>query len=346
MLQVDVDKIIPVTEARDNFNKIVEDVDNSDQMYVLTRNGTPVAVVVGVNHLEKLTGAAMSDAAGQVSTGDDKVDNTEEAPPKESKPDMVSTLGNGGGLDQTFGSTPVVTDSPHPIQNDLPATPSPVVKDDPLDDLDDLSPAATPASTDEFQPNDDAQNSTLPEATTAVDDIATPDEPAALPAAETPVDDLFSDFDDSPPASVATNNQPKSIFDDSNLTVEPANTEIVAEPPASESAPTELPTAGAKAWDYQPPAPADLPASKPITQTPDTQPSTPNDPPPTTDTPAITFDQFIGPADQKPAAPEFDDSVNVTPQTTVAPTPAPAQPAPQPTNDPKPKANHPNYDFS
>ncbi len=56
MLQVNIEKIIPVTEARDMFNKIVDEVEGTDELYVLTKNGKPCAVVVGVNHLEKLTG--------------------------------------------------------------------------------------------------------------------------------------------------------------------------------------------------------------------------------------------------------------------------------------------------
>jgi len=56
MLQVNVDKILPVTEARDKFNQIVDGVEGTDDLYVLTKNGKPSAVVVGVNHLEKLTG--------------------------------------------------------------------------------------------------------------------------------------------------------------------------------------------------------------------------------------------------------------------------------------------------
>ena len=61
MLSVDIEKIIPVTEARDMFNKIVDEVEGSDELYVLTKNGKPAAVVVGVNHLEKLTGESTSE---------------------------------------------------------------------------------------------------------------------------------------------------------------------------------------------------------------------------------------------------------------------------------------------
>jgi prevent-host-death family protein len=58
MLEVKIDKILPVTEARDNFNKLVDEVESSDEMYVLTKNGKPCGVLVGVHHLEKLTGTS------------------------------------------------------------------------------------------------------------------------------------------------------------------------------------------------------------------------------------------------------------------------------------------------
>lgn len=56
MLEVDIDKILPVTEARDSLNRIVDQVGGTDHIFVLTKNGKPSAVIVGVNHLGKLTG--------------------------------------------------------------------------------------------------------------------------------------------------------------------------------------------------------------------------------------------------------------------------------------------------
>ena len=56
MLEVDIEKIIPVTDARDSLNQIIETVEGSDSMYVITKNGKPSAIIVGVHHLEKLTG--------------------------------------------------------------------------------------------------------------------------------------------------------------------------------------------------------------------------------------------------------------------------------------------------
>jgi prevent-host-death family protein len=53
MLEVQIDRIISVTDARNNFNKIVEDVERGD-MYVLTKGGTPTVAIVSVSELEKL----------------------------------------------------------------------------------------------------------------------------------------------------------------------------------------------------------------------------------------------------------------------------------------------------
>jgi prevent-host-death family protein len=46
-----------VTDARNNFNKIVEEVEKDPQgRYLLTKGGNPSVVVVNVDYLEKLTG--------------------------------------------------------------------------------------------------------------------------------------------------------------------------------------------------------------------------------------------------------------------------------------------------
>lgn len=82
MLEVDIDKILPVTEARDSFNKIVDEVEGSDHMYVLTKNGKPAAVVVGVNHLEKLTGKTNEELTSIVEKKADQTPVVEERKPQ------------------------------------------------------------------------------------------------------------------------------------------------------------------------------------------------------------------------------------------------------------------------
>lgn len=88
MLEVDIDKILPVTEARDSFNKIVDEVEGTDHMYVLTKNGKPAAVVVGVNHLEKLTGKTTNELTSIVEKKADETPVVEEIKTANSAPEV------------------------------------------------------------------------------------------------------------------------------------------------------------------------------------------------------------------------------------------------------------------
>ena len=68
MLEVQIENIIPVTEARDRFNQIVDSVEGTEELYVLTKNGKPAAIVVGIHHLEKLTGESHTAVFGTESS--------------------------------------------------------------------------------------------------------------------------------------------------------------------------------------------------------------------------------------------------------------------------------------
>jgi len=61
MLDVDIEKILPITEVKQNLEKIVTDVEGNDDLFVITQNGKPAAVIVGVKHLEVLTGMSHED---------------------------------------------------------------------------------------------------------------------------------------------------------------------------------------------------------------------------------------------------------------------------------------------
>lgn len=54
MLQVPVDKIIPLTEMRDKFSKIVADLETGTPLYILTKNGKPSVAILSVGELQKL----------------------------------------------------------------------------------------------------------------------------------------------------------------------------------------------------------------------------------------------------------------------------------------------------
>ena len=55
MLKVPIDKILPVTEARSNISKLVDDVEKGN-IYVLTRGGRPSCVLAPIDYIKKLEG--------------------------------------------------------------------------------------------------------------------------------------------------------------------------------------------------------------------------------------------------------------------------------------------------
>lgn len=128
MLEVKIENILPVTEARDSFNQLVDKVEGSDEMYVLTKNGKPVAILVGVVHLEKLTGTSHEELTKEI-------EDTEEIIP-------------------VIAETPAI----EPVVEEAPAfTPAPAVEA-PIESAEETPVAETPVTTP--LPDDDAmQNS-------------------------------------------------------------------------------------------------------------------------------------------------------------------------------------------
>lgn len=53
-LKVSLENIIPLTEARDHFSQIVNEV-QKDKLYVLTKGGKPAVAIVDVKYLEQIT---------------------------------------------------------------------------------------------------------------------------------------------------------------------------------------------------------------------------------------------------------------------------------------------------
>ncbi|MCL5410465.1 MAG: type II toxin-antitoxin system Phd/YefM family antitoxin [Patescibacteria group bacterium] len=105
-LKVSLENIIPLTEARDHFSQIVNEV-QKDKLYVLTKGGKPAVAIVDVKYLEHITG------------GEAKVENVKEeikkAPEKVGLPPMVEH------------SKPVTPNPTPPIQTTPPPPPKPPV---------------------------------------------------------------------------------------------------------------------------------------------------------------------------------------------------------------------------
>jgi len=59
-LKVSLENIIPLTEARDHFSQIVNEV-QKDKLYVLTKGGKPAVAIIDVKYLETLTGGEIKE---------------------------------------------------------------------------------------------------------------------------------------------------------------------------------------------------------------------------------------------------------------------------------------------
>lgn len=183
MLQVNIEKIIPVTEARDMFNKIIDDVEGTDELWVLTKNGRPVAVVVGVNHLEKLTGESHSDVIAKIDNvpldivADDN-ENVTDALEPENVEEPQSVFASADDAVPTSVTQPAVD-----ITDDLPITETTGEVSEPL---------AAPATTDQTA-TELATPDTMPVApdSPGLNPIAPDTQPASSPLFDstTPIDE-------------------------------------------------------------------------------------------------------------------------------------------------------------
>lgn len=196
MLEVKIEKILPITEARDSFNKLIDEVEGTDELYVFTKNGKPAAVLVGVHHLEKLTGTSkeeLMDQTNSAASNDDSgapmatTNNPTEATSSDTTIPEITIDQSAAdslskeepekpSLDSAPLSTPITTIEPQqsgatasPLETPAPSTSTdntPV--EDPLDFLSDSDADPIPAA---------------PEAPAAATDLAM-STPPAMPASD------------------------------------------------------------------------------------------------------------------------------------------------------------------
>ena len=188
MLEVQIENIIPVTEARDKFNQIVDAVENTDELYVITKNGKPASIMVGVHHLEKLTGESHEAVFGPTTPSN----ATPEPffPPQQEKPaTMPASTNDVPPMTPTQITPDTATVAPAPeatVSNGS----APGISFDSAN-----APSAQPASAAAGVPLDlgstsdggqalapDAVMPAQTDASTATDPFALPNEPLDLPA--------------------------------------------------------------------------------------------------------------------------------------------------------------------
>lgn len=125
-LKVNLENIIPLTEARDHFSQIVNEV-QKDKLYVLTKGGKPAVAIIDVKYLETLTGGEIKEehVAAEIQKNPEKVGippmiaHTENqpkpaAPPAAPKPEMPKP-----------NPIPPPTKPAAPSQNPAPVPPPP-----------------------------------------------------------------------------------------------------------------------------------------------------------------------------------------------------------------------------
>lgn len=55
MISVPIDRIVPLTDARDNFSRLISDIETlSDGLYVLTKGGKPAIALINIKYLEEI----------------------------------------------------------------------------------------------------------------------------------------------------------------------------------------------------------------------------------------------------------------------------------------------------
>lgn len=174
MLDVNIEKILPVTEVRDSLNKIIDEVEATDELYVITKNGKPSAIVVGVHHLEKLTGISHKELMP-----DDK--KTEETPPAAAPADASSQ----NPAPEIFPSDDLFSENANPAE----AVTTPPQTDTPANIT-----TSTPAASQTPAPENTAPSTLTPAAPTTADSIApaTPVDNAAPTADASSANNVFA----------------------------------------------------------------------------------------------------------------------------------------------------------
>lgn len=182
MLEVKIENIIPVTEARDSFNQLVDKVENSDEMYVLTKNGKPAVIIVGIKHLEKLTGEKNEELMKGLTPMSD--DNVQQAVDPAAAPVAGASTTTPPADEDAIeeASTPTVTpvEDAEEEEEEIPASTPPATTsgDSSLDSAEAPKPADDPFAMPD-QPADTAGTTSQPATPPADDTNSTPPAPAA-----------------------------------------------------------------------------------------------------------------------------------------------------------------------
>lgn len=99
IISVPIDRIVPLTDARDNFSRLVVDVESTDEgLYVLTKGGKPAIALVNIKYLEEIMagkkGAEMAKPDIKPAVTTPTYEPKPIAPPPPKPPSTVPPLAN------------------------------------------------------------------------------------------------------------------------------------------------------------------------------------------------------------------------------------------------------------
>ncbi len=120
-LDVKIDNILPITEVKDSINQLIDKVAVSDEMYVVTKEGKPSAILVGVHHLEKLAGISHEELMPDTPTVNNEP--SEEVPIEKSLSTKESNFNQEATLEEKNSTTTRQTNSSSLNIDDLFAAP-------------------------------------------------------------------------------------------------------------------------------------------------------------------------------------------------------------------------------
>jgi len=66
VLDVKIENILPITQVKNELEKLVDKVKNSDELIVVASNGSPGAILIGIHNLEVLTGTSHEELMPEV----------------------------------------------------------------------------------------------------------------------------------------------------------------------------------------------------------------------------------------------------------------------------------------
>lgn len=56
MIHADLDKILPEDDALERITSIIEEVEENQELFIITKSGRPAAAIINIDYLEELTG--------------------------------------------------------------------------------------------------------------------------------------------------------------------------------------------------------------------------------------------------------------------------------------------------